>query len=268
MLVFRLLKVQPWLEEVEAALFDLLDFCDDAEQQNLVTDLVLRATSISEQEFSKAIAELATVIQDEWKLDPASTWIVSSNNKKNTDSSQEVLNRIKSFKWTNNNWAKKNFLTRYRDVENQVSDGDHVVIVDDFVGSGTSMLKTIDWFSEMMVRTKKAVTLHVGVVAGCQVGLDAISSKGVALAFRYSLPKSISDYFEGDELGLAVAAMTSLEDKLADLAQPSFDGYRFGFKASEAMYHRVGGNTPNNVFPVFWWKLMIGKARRTVMHRT
>jgi hypothetical protein len=268
MLVFRLLQVQPWLANVESALFDLLDFCDDAGQQELIADLIYRTTSLKEEDFSNAIVTIARTIQDEWELDPKSTWIVSSNNKKNTDSSQEVLNRVKSFDWDSTGWTKYKFLTRYREVEERISDGDHVVIVDDFVGSGTSMLKTIDWFCDMMIRTKKTVTLHVGIVAGCQVGLDAISGKGINVLSCYSITKSISDHFKDEKLGVALAVMASLEDKLEDLAQPTFGGYRFGYKASEAMYHRAGGNTPNNVFPIFWWKLMRGKARRTVMHRT
>ncbi|MBY6218775.1 phosphoribosyltransferase [Qipengyuania aquimaris] len=267
LLLLRLMDRQPWLKKVEDALLDAFDYCDTVDQQNLVADLLLRTEYLSETCFTASIREMGRQVEDGWKLDPKKTWFVSSNHKENTDSSQEVLNRLKSFEWSSADWDRRRFLTRYREVVDKTTKGDTVVIVDDFVGTGRSMTKTVDWFRNKSANDDLDLELRVCVVASCQVGLSALEGLGVDTFSVRQIPKSISDYFGGQDLNNALDAMNALEDKLQDQSEKKLDDYRLGYGASEAMYHRVGGNTPNNVFPFFWWRY-VSSGRRTVMHRT
>lgn len=58
--------------------------------------------------------------------------------------------------------------------------------------------------------------------------------------------------------------MYKLEDKLSKV----YEGRklpRLGFSRAESLYSREGGNTPNNVFPVFWWPFLETRKQRKVM---
>lgn len=269
MLLMQLMGKQPWLEKVEEALLDLLEFCETPDHQSLIADLLSRTAHLSERQFSGAIEQLGAEIEDVWKLLPSDTWVVSSNNKENTDSSQEVLNRLKAYTWRSLDWNKQKFLTRYADVGSKLKNGDTVVIVDDFIGTGRSIIKTINWFRKFALSNDLIISIRVCVVAGCMSGLAAVEATDVEVAFTHRLEKGISDHFVGADLVWARGNMKSLEDKLStDIGSKNFSEYRFGYGASEAIYYRDGGNTPNNVFPIFWWRPMKTGARRTVMHRT
>ena len=269
MTLINLVGSQPWLQRVESALLDLLEFCDSQEDIALVSSLLIRTTSMTDSEFTNAISTLGTQIESNWLLDPKKTWLVSSNSKGNTDSSQEVLNRLKSYAWKSLDWRRDRFLTRYKEVESKLSSGDCVVIVDDFVGTGRSMIKTIDWFKASLAKSGKRVRLTVAVVAGCKSGIEELKKQSLDVFATCEVDKSISDFYSGPDLAKARDRMRSLEDKLAvDVRSASFENYRFGYGSSEAMYRREGGNTPNNVFPLFWWRPIKSGARQVVMHRT
>lgn len=269
LLLLRLMGKQPWLKNVEPALLDLLDFCENQNDVGLIVDLLSRTTSLTDSDYSNAIKFLGNHIENAWQLNPNTTWFVSSNSKENTDSSQEVLNRIKSYPWASADWKRDRFLTRYRDVESKLKCGDTVVIVDDFIGTGRSMTKTLQWFEASALKHQKSVSLKVAVVSGCKTGIDAIMNLNKDLIYHTVIEKAISDFYEGADLANAIARMTALEDKLAlSISTQSFADYRFGYKSSEAMYYREGGNTPNNVFPIFWWKQVRRGPRLVVMNRT
>ena len=54
-----------------------------------------------------------------------------------------------------------------------------------------------------------------------------------------------------------------LADKISDNNMPSL-----GYGEIEALYKRENGNTPNNVFPIFWWPRDKNELKRsTIMTR-
>lgn len=131
------------------------------------------------------------------------------------------------------------------------------------------MTKTLNWFEASALSNKKKIDLRVAVVAGCEAGINAISNLNTDLIVHTTTGKAITDFYKGNDLANAVARMTALEDKLAlNIHAKSFPDYRFGYASSEAMYYREGGNTPNNVFPIFWWRNMRSNSRSVVMNRT
>lgn len=259
---------QPWLKPKQEALSDLLNYCPSSSHVDLVADLIDRTLHVTENGFGSAIKAIGDHIENAWKLPAARTWFVSSNHKENTDSSQEVLNRIKAYHWSDLTWNRRQFFTRYRDVEKQLRDGDTVVVVDDFVGTGKSMMKTIDWFRKAAKAKGLTIDLRVCVVAACSDGAAKLAVEGVTAFHVHTVGKAISGAYKGHVLTAAISAMTDLEDKLAVEAKGSITDYRFGYGKSEAMYQRDGGNTPNNVFPLFWWRPLKSGARQTIMHRT
>jgi len=78
----------------------------------------------------------------------------------------------------------------------------------------------------------------------------------------------ISGLFTGDELEHQLNLMYSLESKL----MPEIDGKKlpkFGYGGAESLYAVEDGNTPNSVFPIFWWpKNANNKNRNPLLERS
>lgn len=263
------MKQQPWLYPKEKALVELFELCPSLDHQSLVSEMLHQTKYVSANEYQSAIIEMGNQIEVGWDLNPQSTFFVSSNNDANTDSSQEVLNQLKSHPWQKTGWRSRQFFIQYKKVMEKISDGDCIVIVDDFVGTGNSMKKTITWFQAAIEEIDKNVELKICVVGGCGFGVAEIEKTGCEIYCVYSIDKAISEQYKDQKLNEAIQQMGDLEDILAkQIKGKYFDKYRFGYGKSEAMYFRDGGNTPNNVFPIFWWDMLKGKRRYTVMHRT
>ena len=82
------------------------------------------------------------------------------------------------------------------------------------------------------------------------------------------LRRGISDVYEGNELVARTQSMTEIEELLGK----SFKGrnlatYNFGYKRSEALFSLEAHNTPNNVFPIFWWPVLNSGKIRNPMFR-
>ena len=235
--------------------------------REMLLALLSRTTYVGATDYFGAIKQLREHVEKVWQLDPDKTIFVSSNHKDHTDSSQEVLNQLKSSEWSDLKWSKFHFLTRYREALPKLSDGYNLVLVDDFVGSGGGMLKSLDWFLKNV--GGKPISLYVLVVTGCLSGMAAIEKSGASCYSVFQVRKGLSDFLPGGELAEALQQMKDLEDLLeAKIGPAALNKYRLGWGAQEAVFVREGGNTPNNVFPIFWWNKIATGTRRTIMHRT
>ena len=96
--------------------------------------------------------------------------------------------------------------------------------------------------------------------------IRAIREIGVDVFSAITLRKGISQHFLDDDLYSARERMRALEGRLS----PQIDDEplpTFGYGQAEALFS-TDGNTPNSVFPVFWWPHSVdGKRRRTILTR-
>ena len=170
-------------------------------------------------------------------------------------------------------WKKCELLDRLGDCPKKITSYPNVVVIDEFVGTGKTMLSRL---SDLKRRCDQSLasrftpanySVRVCVLAIMEEGLNAIRSEGFEVFGANLLKKGISAYLTGEALRSAVKRMLRLESRLAEVV----DGQRlqnFGWGHSEALYGMEQGNAPNNVFPIFWWrKLRGGKARQTLLKR-
>jgi hypothetical protein len=60
-----------------------------------------------------------------------------------------------------------------------------------------------------------------------------------------------------------IDVMLGAEARLASLSKRgTLAKHSLGYKKSESLFAREGGNTPNNVFPIFWWEQLASGADR------
>ena len=97
--------------------------------------------------------------------------------------------------------------------------------------------------------------------------MSALRQDGVESFVAFQLGKGISDHYQGESLPQAIDAMLALEM----LLEPEVGGEKLpslGWGKAEALYAASVGNTPNSVFPVFWWRYLCQmKERDTILHR-
>lgn len=106
-------------------------------------------------------------------------------------------------------------------------------------------------------------------MAGMEKAVKALNDDSIEIFCSLQIGKGISDFFKGEELAHAKDNMIHLESKLAKTIQEKkLEDYSFGYGKAEAIYSTENGNTPNSVFPIFWWlKDNKGNERNTILTR-
>lgn len=269
--VFELQITQEWLQEQETheALLDLISLCGDLEEQQLVCELLSRFEYVDSKALSAYLRELVNTILDHWKLDESSTQIVATTMDSEGDSSQSLIHALKP-EFKRAGWDNARTVNMMGRSVSYLKSHPNVVLVDEFVGTGQTMISRVCWLKKELHRAveegrtnKQNPTIRICVIAAMEWGLRAIENLGVDIRASVVLKKGISGYYTGIELREACKQMLRLERKLAKningIPLPSF-GYGF----SQSLFSTVG-NTPNNVFPVFWWSHDAKKERRSTL---
>lgn len=275
-LLTRLFLDHYWLLDRDQAIYELMDKCNSLDEQTLILELFHRFTYIDDIEYSEFCDGVAIKIIDDWQLLENQAGIVATSYDGDPDSSQVIIHAIRTT-LTERTWftGKKgvfvNTTRRLKDLA--IQDGITIILVDEFVGSGQTMINTIADIKKRLedVFNVKDYSIKVCVLASIEQGKQRIEESGVEVYVYRTLKKGISGNYRDTELETACSHMLRLESFLMNqintTSLPSF-----GYRRAEALYARQEGtkiaNTPNSVFPIFWWpKYSDGSNRRTVLHR-
>jgi len=267
--LFKLVRVQPWLEKRQQELSDVLDICVSLKEQNLLCDLLFRFTYISEDTLSSSLVCMANQICKVWNCVPESTLIVAINRSSFSDSSEVIAWYLKPVLAEFGDWETHNFVSRMRDAVDRIAEGGSIILVDEFVGSGETLAGAISWIQEQLAASNKKAILYACTLASMIGSQAAVAAKDVAYFSSNWLSRGISDHYEGEELEEAKEHMGRLEAELEEQAgNRTLKKYFFGYKRTEALYYLNSGNSCNNVFPIFWWPELKGrKPRKPLLRR-
>jgi len=153
------------------------------------------------------------------------------------------------------NWETINFVTRLSECIVPDTENTNIVLVDEFCGSGQTILKKIKWIKVLLQEKNSSAHIFVCFLATMAEAEQKVIATCDGFFSCNILQKGLSDYYEGENLEFARRMMRNIEEKLAtEFNNQKLYKYSFGYKKSEALYYREGGNTVNNVFPVFWWR--------------
>lgn len=137
------------------------------------------------------------------------------------------------------------FLIKYADSPStvcieQVKNDYTLCLIDDFVGTGETVEKASKYFLDRGVTQDKFVVLSL---VNMKSGALTLHSKGYTTYTDISCDKGISE--AGDEKQILI--MQSIEKEIG-----VDDEFKFGYGASESLVRMI--RTPNNTFPVYWFR--------------
>ena len=130
----------------------------------------------------------------------------------------------------------------------------HYFIIDDFVGSGSTVLNRKNEFEKLM--KDKEYTLHFVVAAGMEYAIENLRNQGIDIHCSYTMKKGISEKYDADLIQHKLQVMSDLESKLAPtINETQLSEHHLGYGQAESLFCRKNKNVPNNVFPVSYTHL-------------
>ncbi|WP_175781034.1 phosphoribosyltransferase-like protein [Burkholderia cenocepacia] len=248
--IFDLVREKVWLESRDGQLINLLNVCDTERQQELIFDLIARFHYSGDADLRRSAANIAETIRATWGLVAADTKIIAIADKDEADGSQFLTQALRQHFSRDEGWRGANFLGQITSVASVSSDIKNIVLVDDFIGTGTKISRKFAWTKKKLSEIGVACDIYMCSMAAMEASRPVLDSLGGKYFSDVWLTRGISDHFEGGTLADAISDMHQLENKLEGLPA----NYCFGFKASESIYYHEPFNVPNNVFPIFWWE--------------
>lgn len=236
----------PWLSIKGRELKELLDICDTKKQKDLIFILLHKFCFYETIKIQKALQTIYNHILTNFKLSPENTVVTAvSTDSMDLDSSQQFIYALRNV--INADW-KKRLVTNIYDLKKILEKDDmiqNIIVIDDFTGTGEKIKDIIiDLRKEFNKKNYFFCT-----IASMKQAKDILNSINIPYFSYQWLEKGISDSFIGEQLTEAIAMMSELEKKLNNLNTI----YNFGYKKSETLYS-YEYNTPNNTFPIFWFR--------------
>lgn len=267
--VFTLLARQPWLgakhEELAHMLFDE---CQCDRSRDMIINIVSGFFYLSGDQYNDTLESLAREIVAEGDYQ-RKTQVVAMAVDSGTDSSQQVLYDLK-FVFTKLGWLDfkgVNLSTAAYRTYTKTS-RNNIVVVDDFVGSGQTVQNRHKLITAQFKDNDVAdYKISFKVLVATKEGLQTVRRAGIDITAQHEINKAIDDCYPVEVAEEYRALMLALEDGLSKeyggRAMPSL-----GFNGAQAAFCRERANTPNSVFPIFWWPFRAGlDSRLTILHR-
>lgn len=266
--LFKATLNHPWLADKSDELYHLLNTdCKTPEEQDLIQDIIEKFTYIDTQRYRQLIASLTTEITSDMTLKDENTQIVAMSGDSNADSAQAVLHSLKPQLQTKF-WEKHILVNRFDKVpEILKSNKNHtnIILIDDFLGSGQTVLGRVRTIKKRLEDKKiDNYKIQVKVLVSTEFGLQAVRDSGTEASAQCTIKKAIDDFHPAHEAEHKRELMRAIEKNLSQ----EHNGKQLpslGYGGAQAAYYRQDANTPNNVFPVFWWPYNAERRARPVL---
>lgn len=256
------------------AIVELWNLCQNKDQRELIHDLLMNFFILDAEKELMACHKIADYI-NRLGLDYRKTLVIAAANADEIDGSSAGLQKLKDKLIDAENWHSR-LISNIPAGARKVQDNFTIIFFDDFIGSGSKLIKKKKWFEKIVKQECPLVDLdtlsyYIVSFAGMFSGLEYIHEEGKIIPFSaFILFKGISDAQKYKAcVPDKIALMKEIESKLAaNNKQKKLDDFSLGYNSSETLYFAVNENCPNNVFPVFWWpKAKDGVIRETLLRR-
>ena len=252
-----------WLKYEPEALFELWCLSEDNKQKDLIEHLIKNFSFIDSRALNEGGKGIANKIEEGWNLKPHNTFLVATCGDDKPDGSQCLIQVLKN-KFSPD-WKETNFYNKITVGANEIPNNSNIILVDDFIGTGDTMVRKIDYVNSTIIKRKlKNITLSIVSLASMSFAKEVLDKLNIKYHSEHWLKKGIEELIDEKNKESATQSMEQMEEKL----QKRYRGKRlpnFGYKRSEALFALEAYNIPNNVFPIFWWPFYKGGNRRKTL---
>ncbi|MCH8490985.1 MAG: hypothetical protein LAT81_13795 [Oceanicaulis sp.] len=263
--VFNLYPKQPWLCDKENSLIELILLCESTAQKDLIIDLLGDFKYLDQKVLNSYLNFISDCIINDSGFEEEKTMIASLTIDDDADSSQKVLDYLKTplFKM---GWSTAKTVNRFNSIPKTFKQGrNQIILIDEFIGSGKTALGRIRHLNEWI---KSEYDLKFCFLVGMDYGISKIEEMGFEVFCPLRLPQGIDERYSREKVSDAIEKMRELENKLAQNVN-SFElsTYSMGYNNAQALYSLESclGNTPNSVFPIFWWPQNLNSSKRNTL---
>lgn len=255
-----------WLNFQRAALSELWSLTESEDEKELIEFLIGKFCYANGNILNQANIQFVKQIEDIWGLIAENTIISAICDNANPDGSQVIIQSMKnkfSVDWREHNFSNSIAVTAY----DKLKDNFTIVIVDDFVGTGQTLIRKYKWLlSRFKKQNIKGASIKTLSLASMEFAKEEIEKAGIDHYSFIWLKKGISELSTFENVARYTRAMENLEKKLNGKVFGK-DLPNFGYKRSETLFAFENNNIPNNVFPIFWWPEIIDTTRRTTIFK-
>lgn len=252
--LFEIFTKKKWIEiagyeESLSRFGELIDNLKE-EQIELILELTERYRWFSLNEYHSQLRILLKELHDSYLKEINKVYlfpIIKPKDELDTKSGHAVMYMLDSIKpsiaeYTDIDFIKLNSFEDLAPEKLKLKEGEIVLLVDDFIGSGGTLNSTLDEIAKNDSITENYIILSVMIQEDTK---DILKEKLIKTIIGESTKKGITNFYEGDDLSNKSLIMTEIERLI-----PKVKNYRFGFEESEALVTMA--KTPNNTFPIFW----------------
>ncbi|MCV2421339.1 hypothetical protein [Paucibacter sp. DJ2R-2] len=246
--MFNTILEAPWLrkQRFEHGLTTLLTDAASDDELEAVQHVLKNLSYHTSADLVAAADEAAAQILSGWCLEPRDTLVVGVAERSKTCGSGAYLRAIELA--LPREWGAHNaFWTPFDSAFRQSHGREHLVIVDDFIGTGEKITNKV---AALKANPKtRSYNIYVCCFAAMSKGAAKVDGlvNGDLLVHHY-FDRCISDKTVDPKKASLAAGMGSLEGKIFN--HPG--KYSFGYMQSEAAFYLEGFNIPNNNFPILW----------------
>lgn len=248
----------------EAPIIHLIDSCKNKKEIELIFMLLENLVLIDTPRTNSLLNTLVEYFSD-ISRNPEIVQLSAITIDSSPDSGQWIIQAIKS-KIPENLSDNIVLSNDFNKTVQYFNKGRSVVIVlDEFLGSGKTVRNRVKTFFERTRAEKCQVDLHFLFLAGMERTIQTLKDDGINVFCALPLKRGISDNFKGKKIDVNISLMKELESRLApEIKNKRLEDYSLGYGRAEALFSSefASGNTPNSVFPIFWWKLDNKKNKR------
>lgn len=264
-LVFKISLKRSDLEEYDEAIADLLRVCGNRLEIDVVTHLLEQLHLPSLDQIPAMLNSMADVarelLQDDQRLA-----IVAMAYDSSADGSQTMIQLLKPKLGRSKKHRIFNSVPQYLK-NGGIDEFPRYLLVDDFMGSGQTVLSRVKEIESNARGRKMVVEPHICLLYGMERALKRVKNEGLNIRVINLLRAGLSGHFSGENLKSRVDAIRRIEKHLA----PIVDGVSMpslGYNEAEATFCIKDTNAPNSNFPILWWpEDVFGEERRTLMVR-
>ena len=271
--IARIISQRPWLSEKHNELRNLLFVeCETDDHRALVSKILCNSMHIDLYTYRNLMKLLADDIT-KTVSDPEKTLLVSMTGDRSADSGQHVLYALKYYlaalKWTGYTTVNQYNHSHKVFKENKETDL-NLILVDNFIGSGKTVLSRLAWINQTFNQFGYAIPkIYVKVALCTRTGHDVLINAGINLYASQIVEDKLIDNLFNSEKDKYIELMKNIEEKLLKLYYTKKGKPKtvpsLGYGGAQVAISIEDMNTPNNVFPIFWWQYSSNHKERDVI---